>query len=84
MAEEKTTASNKLDGLTLVLTGTLHSMSRNEAKALIELHGGRVTGSVSKKTSYVAAGEAAGSKLDKAHSLVIPVMDEDGLKSLIG
>ncbi len=83
-AEAKTTASNKLDGLTFVLTGTLPTMTRDEAKALIESHGGKVTGSVSKKTSYVVAGEAAGSKLDKAHSLDIPVLDEDGLKDLIG
>lgn len=68
-----------LAGLTFVLTGTLPTMGRDEAKALIEAAGGKVSGSVSKKTSYVVAGEEAGSKLDKAKELGIPVLDEAGL-----
>ncbi len=86
MAAESAVAarSEVLAGLTFVLTGTLPTMTRDEAAALIEAHGGKVTGSVSKKTSYVVAGEAAGSKLEKAVSLGIPVLDEDGLRRLIG
>lgn len=76
-------ASVVLDGLTFVITGTLPSMSRNEAKALIEAHGGKVTGSVSKKTNYLVAGEKAGGKLTKAQSLGVSILDEDGLKQLI-
>lgn len=72
-----------LAGLTFVITGTLPSMSRDEAKALIEANGGKCSGSVSKKTSYLLAGEAAGSKLDKANSLGVTVIDEDHLKSMI-
>ena len=66
-------------GMTFVLTGTLPTMSRDEAKAKIEAAGGKVTGSVSKKTSVVVAGEEAGSKLDKARELGIPVWDEQAL-----
>jgi DNA ligase (NAD+) len=77
-------ASDKLVGLNFVLTGTLPTMSRDEASALIELHGGKVVGSVSKKTSYVVAGESAGSKLDKANELGVPVIDEAGLKEMVG
>ena len=73
----------KLTGLTFVITGTLPSMGRDEAKALIEGNGGKCSGSVSKKTSYVLAGEAAGSKLTKATELGIPVIDEATLKSMI-
>lgn len=58
-------------------------MSREETKTFIEAHGGKVTGSVSKKTSYLVAGEAAGSKLDKANTLGIPVLDEAGLKAMV-
>lgn len=68
--------SGPLDGLIFVLTGTLPSMSREDAKARIEDAGGKVTGSVSKKTDFVVAGADAGSKLDKARSLGIPVLDE--------
>ena len=73
-----------LEGLTFVLTGTLPSMTREEAKARIEAAGGKVTGSVSKATSYVVAGEAAGSKLDKARALGIPVIDQDRLEEMLG
>lgn len=69
----------KLAGLTIVVTGTLPTLGRKEAAELIENNGGKCTGSVSKKTSYVLAGEAAGSKLDKARSLGIPVISEEEL-----
>jgi DNA ligase (NAD+) len=72
-----------LHGKTLVLTGTLPNMKRDEAAALIEKAGGKVTGSVSKKTDYVVAGEDAGSKLNKARKLGIEVIDEDALRRLI-
>lgn len=73
-----------LTGKTFVITGTLPTMGRDEAKAMIEANGGKVTGSVSKKTSYLVAGEAAGSKLDKAHSLGVPVISEEDLRAMIG
>ena len=72
-----------LKGLTFVLTGTLPNMSREDARRLIEVAGGKVSGSVSKKTNYVVAGEDAGSKLDKARELGIPVIGEDQLFDLI-
>jgi DNA ligase (NAD+) len=75
--------STVLEGLTFVLTGTLPTLSRDEAQALIEANGGKVVSSVSKKTSYVVAGEAAGSKLNKARELGLALLDEDGLKALI-
>ncbi len=81
---EDTAASDVLVDLTFVLTGTLPTLKRNEAKELIERHGGKVTGSVSRKTSYVVAGEDPGSKLDKAQELGVPVLDEQGLLRLIG
>ena len=70
-------------GKTFVLTGTLPSMTRDEAKELIEAHGGKVAGSVSKKTHYVVAGTEAGSKLAKAEELGIPILDEDRLRALV-
>ena len=72
-----------LSGMTFVVTGTLPKRSRDEAKALIEANGGKCSGSVSKKTTYVLAGEAAGSKLDKALALGIPVIDEAGLEMML-
>lgn len=81
-AEKPAMESDSLAGLTFVITGTLPTMSRDEAGAFIEAHGGKVTGSVSKKTNYVVAGEAAGSKLDKARALNVPVLDEEGLRRL--
>ncbi len=82
-AENAAPRSEVLRGLTFVLTGTLPSLTRDEAAALIESHGGKVGSSVSKKTNYVVAGEAAGSKLEKAQSLGITVLDEAGLQALI-
>ena len=69
--------------MTFVITGTLPTMSREEAKALIEKNGGKCSGSVSKKTTYVLAGEAAGSKLTKAQELGVPILDEDGLTAML-
>jgi len=72
-----------LAGKTLVLTGTLPQLSRDQAKALIEAAGGKVSGSVSKKTDWVVAGSEAGSKLDKARELGVAVLDEAGLQALL-
>ena len=72
-----------LTGLTFVITGTLPGMSRDEAKAFIEAHGGKCSGSVSKKTSYLLAGEDAGSKLQKANDLGVPVLSLETLKSMV-
>ena len=83
MTAEKKQRSAELLGLTFVLTGTLPTLSRDDAKQQIEAAGGKVSGSVSKKTNYVVAGEDAGSKLDKAHELKIPVLDESGLLEML-
>lgn len=80
---EKRKKSSQLEGLTFVLTGTLPTLTREDAKAKIEAAGGRVSGSVSKKTHYVVAGEDAGSKLEKARELGVKVVDEAGLMDLL-
>ena len=72
-----------LEGLTVVVTGSLPNFSRDEAKEAILLRGGKAAGSVSRNTSYVVAGESAGSKLDKAEQLGIRVLDEDGFRQLL-
>jgi DNA ligase (NAD+) len=82
-AAEKKKTSSRLSGLTFVLTGTLPSLTREEAKRRIEGEDGNVTGSVSKKTNYVVAGVDAGSKLDNARKLSVPVLDEQGLLKLL-
>jgi DNA ligase (NAD+) len=78
------TAPKPLAGQTFVLTGTLPSLAREDAKAMIEAAGGKVASSVSSKTRYVVAGEAAGSKLDKARELGVEVIDEAALRALLG
>jgi DNA ligase (NAD+) len=82
--QEKKVRGGPLRGLTFVLTGTLPTLSREEAKAKIEAAGGKVSGSVSKKTNYVVAGEEAGSKLDKARSLGVEVIGEARMLEMIG
>ena len=79
----KVETGGKLTGLTFVITGSLPTMSREEAKSFVEANGGKVSGSVSKKTSYLLAGEAAGSKLTKAQELGIPVIDEAKIKEMV-
>jgi DNA ligase (NAD+) len=81
---EADTSPKPLAGKIFVLTGSLPSLEREQAKALIEAAGGKVSGSVSKKTHYVVAGEAAGSKLDKARDLGVEVIDEAALRALLG
>ena len=76
-------AEGVFTGRTVVITGTLPTMTRNEAKQLIEANGGRVTGSVSKKTDYLLAGADAGSKLTKAQKLGTEIIDEDEFRRLI-
>ncbi|MBR1863489.1 MAG: NAD-dependent DNA ligase LigA [Ruminococcus sp.] len=80
---EKAAADDRFAGLTFVLTGTLPTMKRDEAKSIIEKFGGKASGSVSKKTSYVLAGEEAGSKLTKAQSLGIKIISEDEFREMI-
>jgi DNA ligase (NAD+) len=83
LTAEKRLRTQQLAGLTFVLTGTLPTLSRDEAKRMIEGAGGKTAGSVSKKTHYVVAGEEAGSKLEKAEALGIPVLDEAALRTLL-
>ena len=87
MVEERTEAEageKPLLGLTFVVTGTLPNFSREQAEERIKLAGGRVTGSVSAKTSYVLAGESPGGKIEKARKLSIPVIDEAEWLSMLG
>lgn len=72
-----------LAGKTVVVTGTLATLTRDEAEALINFHGGRAVSSVSKKTDFVLAGEEAGSKLDKANTLGVPVVDEEAFLEML-
>ena len=74
---------DRLTGKTLVVTGTLARFSRDEIHKLIEREGGKASGSVSSKTSYVVAGDAAGSKLEKARSLKVPVLTEDEFLAMV-
>lgn len=83
MPAERRERTSIFESLTFVLTGTLPTLTREAAKELIESAGGRVSGTVSKKTDYLVAGEEAGSKLDKAQSLGVPVLDEAGLRALL-
>ncbi|HAN43753.1 MAG TPA: NAD-dependent DNA ligase LigA, partial [Ruminococcaceae bacterium] len=83
MTSQSNVKSDKFNGLTFVLTGTLPTMTRSEAEEIIESLGGKVSSSVSKKTSYVLAGEQAGSKLDKANLLGVKVIDENEFKMMI-
>jgi DNA ligase (NAD+) len=82
-AEAKVKHGTALEGLSFVLTGTLPTLSREQASELIEAHGGKVGGSVSKKTSYVLMGDSPGSKADKARELGVPIIGEDDLNRLI-
>ncbi len=77
-------ADGPLAGKAVVLTGTLPTYSREQATELIQAAGGRVTSAVSKKTDYLVAGESAGTKLEKAKRLMVPVLDEDGLREMLG
>jgi DNA ligase (NAD+) len=83
MHAEKRVIGTALEGQTFVLTGRLPNLTRDEAKAKIEAAGGKVSGSISKKTSYLVAGEEAGSKLDKAQQLGVPILDEAALLALL-
>ena len=83
MRAEKRITTSELEGLTFVLTGTLPTLTRESAKEKIEAAGGKVSGAVSKKTSYLVAGEDAGSKLDKATSLGVKILDEPALLALL-
>ena len=83
-ADEISLESNSLEGKTFVITGTLENMSRDEASALIEANGGKVSSSVSAKTDYLLAGEKAGSKLTKANALGVKVISLNELLEMVG
>jgi DNA ligase (NAD+) len=82
-SDDEAIVPQSLAGITFVITGTLPSWTRDQAKAFIQQYGGKVTGSVSKKTNYLLAGENAGSKLAKAQALGVTILDENGLKQLV-
>jgi DNA ligase (NAD+) len=84
LLKEEEPASAELDGKTFVFTGELTGMTREQGEAEVRKRGGKASGSVSAKTSYVVAGEAAGSKLKKAQSLGVPVLDEAAFRALLG
>jgi len=81
--ERDTSIERTLDGLSIVVTGSLTGFSRDEAKEAIIVRGGKAAGSVSKKTAYVVAGDAPGSKYDKAVELGVPILDEEGFRRLL-
>jgi DNA ligase (NAD+) len=83
VGQAKIVAGDQLAGKTFVITGALPSLSRDEAGALIEAHGGKISGSVSKKTSYVLMGDSPGSKADKARELNVPIISEADLMALL-
>jgi DNA ligase (NAD+) len=84
MADERDASIERtLEGLSIVVTGSLTGFSRDQAKEAILVRGGKAAGSVSKKTAYVVAGDAPGSKYDKAIELGVPVLDEDGFRRLL-
>ena len=84
MDEPQTQSGDALKGMTVVITGTLPTLSREQAGALVEANGGRVASSVSKKTSFVLVGADAGTKLAKAQELGVKIIDEAGFRELIG
>jgi DNA ligase (NAD+) len=81
--EEASKVDDRFAGMTSVVTGTLPTLTRSEASAIIQSYGGKVSGSVSGKTTYVLAGEEAGSKLDKARTLGVEIITEDDLNNMI-
>ena len=84
MADERDTGiSPTVAGLTIVVTGSLSGFSRDESREAIIVRGGKAAGSVSKKTSFVVAGDAPGSKYDRAVELGVPILDEDGFRALL-
>ena len=83
MERARAAGPQPLAGLTFVLTGTLPTMSREQATEFIQAHGGRVSGAVSSRTDYLVAGEKAGSKLERAQKLGVKVIDEAGLRALV-
>lgn len=81
--ERDASIERTLEGITIVVTGTLTRFTRDSAKEAIIVRGGKASGSVSKKTNYLVAGESAGSKLDKAEQLGVTVLDEEGFEALL-